>query len=117
MTPEQYRRLGARFARVLDLTQSEVDSESLECVHHYVDHAEIEMAFEILCLGLIKSSVRLPPDLAREIESLARELGLDSASVFDAELWPKLQCYVNVTVDKWCDDRIEGDRTDSDDSC
>ncbi|RYD58285.1 MAG: hypothetical protein EOP56_05010 [Sphingobacteriales bacterium] len=67
-------------------------SDTVNTIFHYLDHAEYEMAFEILFIELMKLNMAAPIDIAK-----SRELGvllrLNEQSVFDSNFWEKFDRY------------------------
>jgi hypothetical protein len=90
MNVETYRQLEARFETILAGVLDMLDDETASSVEHFLDHAELEMAFEGLCLELMRLRKSAPANLSNDILALAKASGLDKHSVFDAEFWPKL---------------------------
>ncbi len=79
---------------MLERYSQELDGESKKAVQHYILHDEYEMAFEGLCVELLKlEETKVDWDACLNI---ARQLGLDKDSVFDSELWTKISRRVGL---------------------
>lgn len=74
---------------ILEIYREKLSSDAIDAVEHYLNHDEFEMGFEGLCLELLSISDFLPEHRLK-CQELARTLGLDKESVFDAEFWKKL---------------------------
>jgi hypothetical protein len=81
--------IAAEIRRLLDAYAAHLSLEARQGVEHYLSHDEYEMAFEGLGLELIKVDEVTLED-RRCCTWLARQLGLNTESVFDANFWQKL---------------------------
>ena len=87
LTHEQYVRLELELEAIFSELAQGLDSDSVTAVRWNIDHGEIEMAFEGLCLELITLSRRPNRDLCERLRSLGIELGLNEESVYDTDFW------------------------------
>ena len=72
--------------RLLASTHSLLEANDVMYVKHYLAVGEYEMALEILCLDVMhRPEVRLAH--LEELGALAKRLGLDQESVYDADFW------------------------------
>ncbi len=55
-----------------------VSEEGYKEAKHYLDHDEIEIAFEYLCLALLEAAVKILPEQKAKLLNLAYRLGLDT---------------------------------------
>jgi hypothetical protein len=91
----KYSMLTERFEAILTECQHLFTSDDLSEVRHYLDHGEIEMAVEGFCLELLRKNVVLPENIRTRVKVLAQDVRLDKESVFDAEIWQKLETYLS----------------------
>lgn len=83
-----WEHVRAESLAILEDCRDALGAETAKAVRHYLDHDEYEMAVEGLCLDLL---ARESPTVDwQRCLSLARRVGLDKVSVFDAEFWVKL---------------------------
>ena len=85
-----YKAKEFEFVELLNQLRPHLSNEAVIHVQHYVDHAELEMAFESFCLALDSESISIPTELKPRLYKLALELGLDTNSVFDADFWLRM---------------------------
>lgn len=67
-----------------------LDESARAAVEHYLGHDEFEMAFEGLCIELVKSNLLSREDAAPFIQ-LAMAIGLDTEASFDEQIVAKLK--------------------------
>ncbi len=77
-----------------------LDSESVEAIHHYLEHSEYEMAFEGLFIELMKLKADINKNEKETYFKLARELGLEQDSFFDGDFWNKFKLFVSPLPSK-----------------
>jgi hypothetical protein len=78
----------------LSTVQSELDSETVDSVNHYLDNAEYEMAFEGLFIEIMKLRNKYSVIELSEVEKVGRLLKLHEHSTFDDMFWDKLESYL-----------------------
>ena len=76
----------------LKLTSSTLDKETIEAVQHYIDHDELEMAFEGLFIELMKTKKTVNIDTSTGKET-ALFLKLDKETVYDPDFWIKFETF------------------------
>ena len=67
-----------------------LDENAKAAVEHYLGHDEFEMAFEGICIEMVKSG-SLSRDGAAPFIELALALGLDTEASFDEQIVAKLK--------------------------
>ncbi|MEJ1118910.1 hypothetical protein V9K92_10585 [Phyllobacterium sp. CCNWLW109] len=87
-----------RFVRST-VSQANLDAESIKAIVLYLDNREYEMAFEGLFLELISSGKTLKLN-TNECMTIALQLKLDKASVFDHQFWSKFEKYLQDIQNK-----------------
>ena len=80
--------------RVLNNYANLLKSDSVDFVQHYIDHNELEMAFEGFFLELIGADIEFDENDKKNYLKLGRDLGLDKTCVFDDEFWEKFLRYI-----------------------
>lgn len=95
MTKEEYLLYQERIIEFLNLIRERISPNTLTGIEHYLDHAEIEMAFELFCLEIISKNISFPQNKKRQLLDLAERLGLKSNSVYEPDLWEKLVVYTS----------------------
>lgn len=90
MTPEETIPF---ITNLLSSIEDSLDVESIESITHYLNHDEYEMAYEILLLEIMDKG--MPIDSPSEVLEIARILQLDKETVYDNNLWDKLNSYLN----------------------
>ena len=97
MTNELYFSYEEKVVKLLNLIEDKISPELLRGIRHYLNQAEIEMAFELLCLEVIDKNINLNQDTRNELLNLAKNFGLDNHSVYEANFWKKLTNYSSAT--------------------
>lgn len=97
MTKDNYLIYQERITELLNLIREQISTSTLNGIEHYLKHAEIEMAFELLCLEAINKNIRFQQDEKNQILDLAEVLGLKSDSVYEPNLWEKLNTHLSKT--------------------
>lgn len=87
LTAENYNELGARLKACVGLFTSKLAGDSVEHVCHYIEHGELEMAYESLVLSCLKEGVACEIPVANELRSIGIELNMEVESVFEPEFW------------------------------
>jgi len=98
MTPEVYTEREAVLERLLHNLAPALPEDAFDGVAHYLQHAELEMAFELFCLELITHRTKIERKEASAIHELAVALHLDTDAIFDADFWPKLNNFLSEAV-------------------
>ncbi len=76
--------------KVLSNFRTMLPEDSVEAIKHYLEHGEVEIALEGLCIDLISEGLMSLSDLY-QLKSMAREVGLDRESVLRADFWSLLE--------------------------
>lgn len=87
-TDEQ--ELETRVHALYQQTRPALDESARAAVEYYLAHDEFEMAFEGLCIELVKSKLLSREDAVPFIQ-LAKAIGLDTHASFDEQLVAKLK--------------------------
>lgn len=90
LSPAQYHLLERELRSINDAVSGDLDKESAEGTLHYLQHGELEMAFEILGLGLLNSTISLDESMGSRLVAIGRQLGVDNESVWDPLFWDRL---------------------------
>jgi hypothetical protein len=94
MNRETYNYALEFITKTLNTAQPFIDVESFDSVNHYIKHAEIEMAFEMLFLEIINQNLSIEVD-SKTTMRVATDLNLDKETVFDVDFWNKLQNFIS----------------------
>ena len=91
LSREKYQELETEFQRCIAPHVGSLDSETRSSIDHYLFHGEIEIAFEILGMGLMNG--QSPPDalLLERLLGVGDALGLKDESVYDPDFWQKFE--------------------------
>lgn len=95
MTSETYNQLEAQFRPLFERYTGHLDEETRAYVKHYVDHSELEMAYELFGLGLM-SKIATPPHEAKELLEMGCALGLDKETVYEDDFWETWEHFLQV---------------------
>jgi hypothetical protein len=87
MDNRDYPRFEKEFRRVFDTYSSALALESVENVRHYLNVAELEMAYETFVLSLVEEQVQLSDTDRLTLSKLGPPLGVDADPVFKADFW------------------------------
>jgi len=90
MKTKDEQDLETRVRALYQLKRPALDESSRAAVEHYLDHDEFEMAFEGLCIELVKAKLLTREEAAPFIE-LATAVGLDKEASFDEQIIAKLK--------------------------
>ena len=88
-TPDELE-LKDRVLAIYGRARPTLDESTKAAVEHYLDHDEFEMAFEGLCIEMVKCGSLSRDDAVPFIE-LATALGLDTEASFDEHIVAKLK--------------------------
>ena len=94
MTKEQYLLREEKVIELLNFTRSEISSEGIKGIEHFLEHGELAIAFEILCFEITGENVNLPQEKEAQLLELADSL-LDPNTVNDTTVFEKLKAYVS----------------------
>lgn len=86
-----YKELESRFLKIFSRYVSALTGEAFDNVRHYIDVAELEMAYEAFVLSVIEEGVMLSESEINELLELGKVLGLDRDSVFREDFWELLR--------------------------
>jgi hypothetical protein len=98
MTNENYANYKNRVFKLLNIIEDQISPDVLNGVSHYLNHAEIEMAFELLCLEVIDKNISLNQETKNELLDLAKNFKLDIHSTYEPNFWEKLRAYVSSNI-------------------
>jgi hypothetical protein len=87
LTPQQYAQSHAAFTRALAMCRARLSIEAIRDVEHWLQHDELENAFESLGLSIMRERVFLSTDAKVVLYPLGRLLGLDRESVLSPTFW------------------------------
>lgn len=76
LTPEQYRAAEKDFRTAFDLCKLKLSAESIASVTHYLEHSELEMAYEALGLSIDAEAAVIPEAAKTILHPLAKTLGV-----------------------------------------
>ena len=92
-SPERYGDAGRRLKSLVDAWAPSLHIESLAHANFYLDHGEVEIAYEGLVLSCIEYRTRCGWERAAELYELGLDLGLDQESVHVDDFWERAQKY------------------------
>lgn len=78
---------------IRNIVQSDLDTDSIDAVNHYLEYGEYEMALEGLFIEIMKLG-RKPEIDYQKVIHVGKTLDLDKESVFDGAFWFKLFHYI-----------------------
>lgn len=84
---DRYESLELRVCKIFGEFSELLSEDARNNVEHYIDVAEIEMAYESLVLSLIDEKIVVSDILRKELLEIGVLLGLDKDSVFRADFW------------------------------
>ena len=94
MPSEEYLLHQEIVIELLNFTRRRIHPEALRGVEHYLEHGELEIAFELLCLEVVNENIDLPQDKEAQLLALAEKL-LDPISANDPNVLEKLNAYAS----------------------
>jgi hypothetical protein len=86
-TPEELRQCAEDLRIALGLCKTFLSPEAISDVTHYLDHGEIEVAYESLGLSLKAENVDVPRAAKELLYPLGRKLGVDKEAVLSSTFW------------------------------
>lgn len=90
---ERYKILVARLNACIALLAPRLTSEAIEHVRHYIDHGELELAYESLVLSCIRELPAREMHISEELQTIGSDLNMEHESVFEADFWKIAQEY------------------------
>ncbi len=81
----------------LNQYKAEFDDETINTIHHYINHDEYEMAFEGLFIEIMKLNISLKIDL-ETYWNIAESLNLSNGTFFDPDFWYKFQIFYKNNI-------------------
>jgi hypothetical protein len=87
LTPEQYAQSHAAFLRALAMCNTRLSAEATREIEHWLQHDELELAFESLGLSIMREQVTLSSEVREALFPLGLLLGLDRESVLSSTFW------------------------------
>lgn len=95
--PQRWVEIESALTALLNIAGSQLPSETVEAVRHYLRHAEYELALEGLILDIMTVyPAGINVDWAEYLK-IARELSLHEESTFDPQFWDKFTTYTHVS--------------------
>ncbi len=90
LTAKKYRNAEEDFKIAFGMCKPTLSEEAKKNVEHYLNHGELEMAFESLGLSLKAEAINVPGAARELLYPLAAVLGLIEESVFSASFWKEV---------------------------
>ncbi|UOQ68987.1 hypothetical protein [Hymenobacter volaticus] len=87
-----FNRVSDFITQTLAQVKAQLEEDTAGFVRHYLDHAEYEMVFEGLFIGIMKLPYRPAIDLATAL-TIASDLRLDQEAMYDAFFFNNLCTY------------------------
>lgn len=87
MATRDYTRIEKEFRRVFEACAPALALDSVENVRHYLDVAELEMAYESFVLSVLDEQVELSDANRMTLLELGPLLGVDTDPVFRGDFW------------------------------
>ncbi len=87
LDPHHFHRLRAEFTRAFDMCRTQLSADAIRDVEHWLQHDELELAFESLGLSLRGESVIVSKEVKSILFPIGVLLGLDRESVLSATFW------------------------------
>ncbi len=100
-TSDGYKELGLRLKACIGLLGFEMTIEAVEHVNHYIEHGELEMAYESLVLSCIKEGVGCDKHVSKELHSIGIDLSMETEAVFEANFWQLAREYFAHATDPY----------------
>ena len=79
--------------RVLNSVSTHFTSGEIEGVMHYLDHDELELGFELVCLFLLNHRLKLPSPVFNEILELGSIFDLINEPMGPPDFWEQVEKY------------------------
>lgn len=83
----EYQQYEGELIQILDEVKTLLPKDAIDHVEFYIQHGELEMAYESLCLSLIELKRVFPSETRLALRSLGLSLELDKESVYMPEFW------------------------------
>lgn len=96
LSKEDYQVHEERVFQLLAIVRNLISTEGLKGIEHYLNHAEIEMAYELLCLEIIRAEIDLSESVKTDLKDLALGLELDKENVYEPNFWEKLNSFITT---------------------
>jgi hypothetical protein len=95
MNPNQYKEIESFIKATLSQVSSLLDAETIDSVNHYLDNAEIEMAFEGLYIEIMTQPSTSSLIDFNKSKNAALLLGLDKETVFEPNFWAMFEKFLH----------------------
>ena len=96
LSSKHYKEIENRSGIILDNLMLELPADLNSSVQHYINHAELEIAYELFGLYLLEEKLILSHDLVKEIEQVGTELDFENkASMYDPNFWHRFSHFLN----------------------
>ena len=90
LTAKEYRSAEEDFKIGFGMCMPTLSAEAKKNVQHYLNHGELEMAFESLGLSVKAEGIHVPRAARELLYPLGAGLGLIEESVFSATFWKEV---------------------------
>ena len=94
LSPDEYRKAEQTFTEIFKTCNPFLSSEAVKDIKHYLDHGELEVAYESMVLSLIAEKVILAKAEKENLYSLATTLGLIDEGVLKANFWEEAEPFL-----------------------
>ena len=99
MIIKAYKEAEAMLKHLLTALGPDLTDDAKANAYHYLNHSELEMSYEILCLGLIEQKKLISLPLQGLLYDLGIALRLDKESVYDEHFWQHLLSWIKTSSD------------------
>ena len=79
--------------RILNSVRTQFTSGEIEGVMHYLDHDELELGFELVCVFLLNRRLKLPGPVFNEIMELGSIFDLINEPMGPPDFWEQVKKY------------------------
>ncbi len=96
LSSKHYKEIENRSGIILDNLMLELPADLNSSVQHYINHAELEIAYELFGLYLLEEKLTLSHSLVKKIEQVGTELDFENkASMYDPTFWQRFSHFLN----------------------
>jgi hypothetical protein len=90
LTPERYHKAENDFKIAFGICAPLLSFEAAKDIEHYVQHSELEMAYESLGMSLKAENVEVPRAVKEILYPLGPLLEVDKEGVLNANFWEEV---------------------------
>ena len=90
LTNDQYRSTEEDFKIAFGICRSLLSSDAVKDVEHYLEHGELELAYESFGLSLKAEGVEVPKSAKELLLPMGPVLGVDKEGVLNANFWKEV---------------------------